>query len=81
MGKSVSYGNCIIHLQSFELRPSGGWVPRFSLSGPDCSPLCRDRLDKVFPSKDEADEFALKDAVDWLDGRERAAAKGASLSS
>ena len=73
MGKSISYGNCVIHLQSFELLPRGGWIPRFTLTGCDHSMLCRDRLDQVFPSKEEADEFALRDAVEWIDDRERTA--------
>ena len=31
------------------------------------APSCRDRLDKVFSSKEEADEFALEDAMQWID--------------
>ena len=81
MEEFVSYGNCVIQMQSFELMPGGGWIPRFTLCCPDRSMLSRDRLDKVFPSKDEADEFALGDAVDWLDGDERAVPKDAAPSS
>lgn len=80
MGKSGAYGNFVIQIQSFELLPSGGWIPRFTLRSSDDSMLCRDRLDQVFPSKEEADEFALKDAVEWIDDRERSAKNRASSS-
>ena len=72
MGRTISYINCVIHIQSFELMPSSGWIPRFTLTCSDNSLLCRDRLDKVFLSQDEADEFALTDAMDWIDNHSRA---------
>lgn len=73
MAESGSYGDFVIQIQSFELLRRGGWIPRFTLTGSDHSMLCRDRLDQVFPSKEEADEFALRDAVEWIDDRERTA--------
>ena len=81
MGDPISYSNYAIQAQSFELLPSGGWIPRFTLTSPDRGLLCRDRLDKVFASKDEADEFALKDAIDWIDDHQESVARPTAPSS
>ena len=68
MNSSLAYKNCLIHVESFQLAPSSGWIPRFTLTRrQDDVPSGRDRLDKVFLSKDEADEFALEDAMQWID--------------
>jgi hypothetical protein len=67
MNSSLAYKNCLIHIESFQLTHSSGWVPRFTLTRQDDVPSGRDRLDKVFLSKDEADEFALEDAMQWID--------------
>lgn len=67
MNSSLAYKNCLIHIESFQLTHSSGWIPRFTLTRQDDVPSSRDRLDKVFLSKDEADEFALEDAMQWID--------------
>ena len=73
MKSSLAYKNCLIHIESFQLTHSSGWIPRYTLMHQDtesewnAAPSCRDRLDKVFWSKDEADEFALEDAMQWID--------------
>jgi hypothetical protein len=67
MNSSLAYKNCLIHIESFQLTHSSGWIPRFILTRQDDVPSGRDRLDKVFLSKDEADEFALEDAMQWID--------------
>jgi hypothetical protein len=75
MGNPISYSNYVIRTQSFELVPSGGWIPRFTLACPERGLLCRDRLDKAFPSKDKADEFALEDAINWIDNHDETVAR------
>jgi hypothetical protein len=71
--ESISYRNCLIHIESFQLTHSSGWIPRFKLLRQDTksewndAPSYRHRLDTVFWSKDEADEFALEDAMHWID--------------
>jgi hypothetical protein len=70
MASYFSYRNCVIHVQSFELTNACGWIPRFTLTCRNRTLLCRDRLDEVFSSKDEADKFALGEAMDWIDDRE-----------
>ena len=75
MTNSISYGKCVIHAESFELMPACGWIPRFTLIYPERSLLCRDHLDKLFASKEEADKFALGDAMDWIDDHEQSVAE------
>jgi hypothetical protein len=70
MANPISYSKYVIRTQSFELMPSGGWIPRFTLTCPERGLLYRDRLDKAFPSKREADDFALENAMDWIDNNE-----------
>ena len=67
MQNSFPYRNCLIHIDSFQLTDNSGWIPRFTLTREDDATSRRDRLDKVFGSKDEADEFALEDAMQWID--------------
>ena len=67
MQSNIPYRNCLIHIESFQLTHSSGWIPRFTLTQQDNVLSGRDRLDKVFLSKDEADEFALADAMQWID--------------
>jgi hypothetical protein len=64
---NIPYRNCLIHIESYQLTHSSGWIARFKLTRQDDVLSGRDRLDKVFLSKDEADEFALKDAMQWID--------------
>lgn len=73
MKSSMSYKNCLIHSESFQLAQSNSWIPRYSLmrrdtdSKQDGTPSHHDRLDKVFRTEKEADEFALQDAMQRID--------------
>jgi len=73
MESSISYKNCLIRGESFQLPQSDSWIPRYTLmrendvSESDGTLTHHDRLDKVFWTKKEADAFALKDAMQWLD--------------
>ena len=73
MESSISYKNCLIRGESFQLPQSDSWIPRYTLmrendvSESDGSLTHHDRLDKVFWTKNDADAFALKDAMQWLD--------------
>jgi hypothetical protein len=70
MANHLCYRNCVILVQSFELMNACGWIPRFTLTCPDRTLLSRDRLDEVFSSKDDADKFALGEAMNCIDDRE-----------
>jgi len=73
MKSSISYKNCLIRSESFQLMQSNSWIPRYSLMRQDTdnkrdgAPSHHDRLDKVFWTENEADEFALQDAMQWVD--------------
>ena len=73
MKGNISYKNCVIRGESFQLAQSSGWIPRFTLMRQDSDkksddpPSYHDRLDKVFWTKNEADEFALQEAIRCID--------------
>jgi hypothetical protein len=73
MKSIISYKNRLIRGESFQLAQSSGWIPRYSLTlqGANSSPKGalshHDRLDQVFWTEHEADEFALQDAMRWID--------------
>jgi hypothetical protein len=73
MKSSLFYKNCVIQSESFQLSQSSGWIPRYSLARQEAdkrsnaAPLHCDRLDQVFYTEDQADSFAIEDAVRWID--------------
>jgi hypothetical protein len=73
MKSSISYKNCLIRGESFQLTQSSGWIPRYTLTRQDArnkwnsTPSHHDRLDQVFWTENEADKFALQDAMRWID--------------
>ena len=73
MKSIISYKNCLIRGESFQLTQSSSWIPRYTLtlqdanSNPKRALSHHDRLDKVFRTENEADEFALPDAMRWID--------------
>jgi hypothetical protein len=73
MKNSISYKNCLIRGESFQLARSSGWIPRYTLTRQNGwnkwngAPSHHDRLDQVFWTENEADKFALQDAMRWID--------------
>jgi hypothetical protein len=73
MKHDISYKNCLIRSGSFQLAQSNSWIPRFILTRQNSKGEGKgarshhDRLDKVFFTENEADEFALEDAMRWID--------------
>jgi len=73
MKSSISYKNCFICSESFQLAPNSSWIPQYTLSRGSTrntvaeSATHHARLDKVFWSESEADEYALQDAMQWID--------------
>jgi hypothetical protein len=73
MKRNISYKNCLIRSESFQLTQSSSWIPRsivtcdHRVSERDGNPSRHDRLDKVFWTENEADEFAVQDAMRWID--------------
>ena len=72
MKRHISYKNRLIRSESFQLT-QGSWIPRSivtydkRVSGRDGNPSRYDRLDKVFWTENEADEFAVQDAMRRID--------------
>lgn len=72
MKRHISYKNCLIRSESFQLT-QGSWIPRSivtcdnRVNGRDGNPSRYDRLDKVFWTENEADEFAVQDAMRRID--------------
>ena len=73
MKSIISYKNRLIRGESFQLTQSSNWIPRYTLTLQGASNhqngalSHHDRLDKVFRTENEADEFALQDAMRWID--------------
>jgi hypothetical protein len=73
MKQSISYKNCLIQSQSFQLAINTSWIPQFTVTpgtmrnAIGARPTHHARLDQVFWSETEADEFALQDAMRWID--------------
>jgi hypothetical protein len=73
MKSILSYKNCLVRGESFQLAQSCNWIPRYSLTLQGANNNSHgalshhDRLDQVFRTENEADEFALKDAMRWID--------------
>lgn len=73
MKRDISYKNYLIRSESFQLTQSSSWIPRYILTRLNSNaegngaPSHHDRLDKVFWTENEADEFALEDAMRWID--------------
>jgi hypothetical protein len=73
MKDSVAYKNCVIRGESFQLAQSSSWIPRYTLTRRGTNSerngvrSHHDRLDKVFLTEKEADDFALREAMERLD--------------
>lgn len=73
MKSSISYKNCLIRSESFQLASDSSWVPQYTLTRQtaknviSASPKHHAQLDKAFGSESEADEFAMQDAMRWID--------------
>lgn len=84
MKSDIFYKNYLIRGNSFQPTQSSGWIPRYVLQranfsvGSGDSPSSHDRLDKVFASAAEADDFAVREAMMWIDNIGSTTANGAS---
>ena len=73
MKSSISYQNCLIRGESFQLEKNGKWVPQYTLRRQSIKNKLNDflshqaRLDKTFSTESAADDFALQGAMKWID--------------
>lgn len=73
MKSSISYKSCLIRGESFQRKKDGKWVPQYTLRRQDIKNQVSDflshqaQLDKTFPTESAADDFALQEAMKWID--------------
>jgi hypothetical protein len=73
MKSSISYQNCLIRGESFQRETNGKWFPQYTLRRHDIKNKVSDflshqaQLDKTFPTENAADDFALQEAMKWID--------------
>jgi hypothetical protein len=73
MKSSISYKSCLIRGESFQRKKDGKWVPQYTLRRQDTKNQVTDflshqaQLDKTFPTESAADDFALQEAMKWID--------------
>ena len=73
MKSSIAYQNCLIRGESFQREKNGKWIPQYSLKRQETKSRVSDflsrqaQLNKAFPTEDAADDFALQEAMKWID--------------
>jgi hypothetical protein len=73
MKNSISYKSCLTRGESFQPKKDGVWVPQYTLRRQDTKNQVSDflshqaQLDKTFPTESAADDFALQEAMKWID--------------
>jgi predicted membrane chloride channel (bestrophin family) len=73
MKSSISYQNCFIRSESFQREKNGKWIPQYTLRRQDSKNEVNDflshqaQLEKVFATENAADDFALQEAMKWID--------------
>ena len=73
MKSSISYKSCLIRGESFQPKKDWEWVPQYTLRRQDTKNQVSDflshqaQLDKTFPTQSAADDFALHEAMKWID--------------
>jgi len=73
MKMSIAYKNCLIRGESFQREKNGKWIPQYILSRQNTGnktkgfPSQQYQLTEAFATEDEADDFALQSAMEWID--------------
>jgi hypothetical protein len=73
MKSSISYKNCLIRGESFQREKNGTWVPQYTLTRQNAKnsgnffPSQQYQLSEMFRTENEADDFALQKAMEWID--------------
>ena len=73
MKTSIAYKNCLIRGESFQREKNGKWISQYNctrqnngIKGHDF-PSQQFQLSEVFATEDEADDFAMKKAMERID--------------
>jgi hypothetical protein len=73
MRSSIPYKNCLIQGESFQREKKGKWTAQYLVTqlnaGSDRKgfPSQQYQLNDVFATEAEADDFALRRAMEWID--------------
>ena len=73
MKSSIAYKNCLIRGESFQREKDGKWIPQYTLKRQENKKMRSDflshqaRLEKIFTNENAADDFALQEAMKWID--------------
>jgi hypothetical protein len=73
MKSSISYKNCLIRGESFQREKNGRWIPQYTLTRQNAAnsenhfPSQQYQLNEAFMTEDEADDYALQRAREWID--------------
>ena len=73
MKSSISYKNCFIRGESFQREKNGTWIPQYLLTRQDTGnkgndfPSHQYQLNAMFLTEGEADDFAVQQAMEWID--------------
>lgn len=73
MKSSIAYKNCLIRGESFQRETNGKWISQYTLTRQNSShkgsefPSQQYQLHTAFPTEEEADDFALQRAMEWID--------------
>jgi hypothetical protein len=77
MKPSVSYRDYLIQGESFQREKNGAWIPQYvwrhlqadGKTEVSAFPSDQYQLHVAFETENEADEYALRRAKEWIDGR------------
>jgi len=70
---SISYKNYLIRLESFQREVQGTWIPQYYFARQDIGskgtdfPSQQYQFNEALQSEDEADDLALRKAMEWID--------------
>jgi hypothetical protein len=73
MKSGISYKNYLIRFESFQREKNGKWIPQYHFTRQNIGSKGNDfpsqqyQLNEALPTEDEADDFALQKAMEWID--------------
>jgi hypothetical protein len=75
MKNDISYKDCFIRGESFQREKNGAWIPQYTLTRPTTEstgkgsdfPSHQYQWNEAFPTEAEADAYALRRAMEWVD--------------
>jgi hypothetical protein len=69
----ILYKNCVIRGESFQREKNGAWIPQYKWTRQEIGDKDNDfpsqqyQFNESFPTENEADEYAVQKAKEWID--------------